>query len=164
MSVEIRLIQKEDNKALSKTIKEVFHEFDAAKEGTVYSDPTTDYLYELFEKEKKSECWVAIEDGVILGCCGVYPTEGLPDGCAEIVKFYLSATARGKGIGRQLMEASEASAIKFGFNQLYIESLPEFGKAVRIYEQQGYQTINKPMGNSGHPGCTVWMLKDLKFN
>ena len=163
MAIHIRPIQQGDNRALAETIKGVFHEFDATKEGTVYSDPTTNHLYELFQEKENAECWVAEEKGNILGCCGVYPTEGLPAGCAEIVKFYLSANARGKGVGKQLMEKSEASAIQFGYTQLYIESLPEFDKAVRIYEQQGYKKIDAPMGNSGHPGCTIWMVKDLSM-
>lgn len=33
----------------------------------------------------------------------IYPTNGLPDGYAELVKLYLSPAARGKGIGNTLM-------------------------------------------------------------
>ena len=59
-----------------------------------------------------------------IGCCGIYPSEGLPVDCAELVKFYLSADARGKEIGKELMHKSITSAIELGYRQLYLESLP----------------------------------------
>ena len=65
------------------------------------SDPTTDNLYQLFRAEK-SVLRVALADGKPAGCCGIYPTKGLPDNCAELVKFYLSAEYRKKGIGKDV--------------------------------------------------------------
>ncbi len=89
MSMIIREVEQSDNKYLATLIKNVFEEYNASKEGTVYSDPATDYLFELFQKQK-SVLWVAEVEGKIVGCCGVYPTEGLPEQCAELAKFYLS--------------------------------------------------------------------------
>ena len=99
----IRKVQQNDNKHLTTLIKAVFDEYDAPKVGTVYSDPTTDDLYELF-KNPKSVLWVVEENSEVLGCCGVYPTDGLPRGYAELVKFYLMPKARGRKIGTKLME------------------------------------------------------------
>ena len=96
----------------------------------------------------------------IIGC-GVFPTPGLPDGCAELVKFYLSTPLRGKRIGRQLMEKTFVSAKKIGNKQLYLGSLPELSKAISLYEKAGFTFIPAPMGNSGHFCCQIWMLKDL---
>ena len=126
-------------------IRDVFIEFDAPTQGTVYSDPTTNDLHSLFQ-EDKSIFFVAFEGNKLMGCCGIYPTKGLPVGCAELVKFYLPAYARGKGIGRALMEKSEQFAKEVGNNQIYIESLPIFNKAVSIYEKQGYKKLNQPEG------------------
>ena len=133
-NIIIRKVKPEDNLELATLIREVFVEHDAPKIGTVYSDPTTDNLNQLFKKSK-SLLWVATDDKNILGCCGIYPTEGLPESCAELVKFYLAPAARGKGIGKKLMEQSINSAIEFGYHSLYIESLEEFSAAVRIYEK-----------------------------
>ncbi|MGC4022195.1 MAG: GNAT family N-acetyltransferase [Cyclobacteriaceae bacterium] len=160
MGLKIRKIEAGDNLALANMIKSVFEEHDAPRQGTVYSDPTTNNLFELFQKPKSIH-WVADLDGEILGCCGIYPTEGLPNGCAELVKFYLPKKARGKGIGKELMEMSIKSAKEFGYKQLYIESLPQFAKAVGIYEKLGFAKLNNPLGNSGHGSCNIWMLKDL---
>ena len=48
-----------------------------------------------------------------------------------------------------------------GYTQVYLESMPELSKAVTIYENVGFQRINQPLGNSGHCGCDIWMVKTL---
>ena len=159
--MKIRQVKESDNPYLSKMIRKVFEEHNAPKDGTVYSDPTTDYLYESFQIER-SVLWVAENNNKILGCCGVYPTNGLPKQCAELVKFYLPKESRGKGIGKILMEKSIDWAEKFGYSELYIESLPQFSKAVNMYEKQGFIQLRNPLGASGHTSCNIWMLKSLK--
>jgi putative acetyltransferase len=158
--IVFRNIEKGDNKEIAELIRTVFREFKIDKPGTVYFDPTTDNLFELFSL-KGSEYWIAEENGVIIGGCGVYPTPGLPEGCAELVKLYLAASSRGKGIGWRLMNKTFESAKKIGYRQLYLESLPELGKAISLYERAGFKNIPGPLGNSGHFGCNIWMTKDL---
>lgn len=159
--VIFRHIEKKDNKEIADLIRSVFRELKIDRPGTVYFDPTTDDLFTLF-KTRGSEYWIAEGDGKIIGGCGVFPTPGLPEGCAELVKLYLLSSYRGKGIGRMLMEKTFESAIKLGFRQLYLESLPELGRAISLYERAGFKMIRAPLGNSGHFGCNIWMLKDLK--
>lgn len=158
--MKIRQVKESDNQGLATMIRGVFEEHDAPRKGTVYSDPTTDSLYELFLNEK-SILFVAENNDKVIGCCGIYPTSGLPEGCVELVKFYLPKESRGKGIGRILMERSIAAAKEFGFSELYIESLPQFSKAVNIYEKQGFKELKNPLGDSGHTSCNIWMLKEL---
>ncbi len=160
MSIIFRKIKKNDNREIAELIRTVFREFGIARPGTVYFDPTTDDLYSLFQKEG-SVYWIAEEDGKIIGGCGIYPTENLPDGCGELVKFYLDASYRGKGIGKQLMDKSVESARNMGYMQLYLESLPELGRAISLYERAGFRFIDYKMGDSGHFGCNIWMLKSL---
>ncbi len=160
MSINIRLIEKQDNSKVANMIRGVFDEYEAIKEGTVYTDPTTDKLFEFFHTPN-SVLYVAEMDGEIHGCCGVYPTIGLPEGCVELVKFYVSSEIRGKGFGRQLFKKCEVAAINFGYDQLYIESMDDFREAVTMYEKMGFITLDKAMGSSGHFGCDIWMLKNL---
>lgn len=158
--ITYRRIQECDNLALAKMIRAVFEEYDAPKQGTVYADPTTDDLYALFQTPK-SAFFVAVDNGQAVGCCGVYPTKGLPNGYAELVKFYLSPTVRGQGVGRTLMERSVDAAKALGYTHIYIESLPVFDNAVRIYEKQGFSSLDSPLGESGHTSCNVWMVKEI---
>ncbi|MBN8789369.1 MAG: GNAT family N-acetyltransferase [Terrimonas sp.] len=158
--MNIRAIKITDNMLLANMIRAVFEEYNAPKCGSVYSDETTDHLFELFQKEK-SILWVAETEGEIAGCCGVYPTEGLPDDCVELVKFYLSAHARGKGIGKALMQKSIESAKQFGYSTVYLESFPAFSDALGIYEKQGFIKLDKSLGKSGHTSCNIWMIKKI---
>jgi len=160
MGITFRNIEKKDNKEIANLIRTVFREFKIDRPGTVYFDPTTDDLYKLF-RTHGSIYWIAEEGLKITGGCGIYATPGLPEGCAELVKLYLDSSQRGKGIGRQLLENSIESAKSLGYKQLYLESLPELSKAIGLYEKAGFKFIPGPMGNSGHFGCNIWMLKDL---
>jgi putative acetyltransferase len=158
--ITYRNIEEKDNKELAGLIRAVFREFKIDRPGTVYFDPTTDSLSELF-KLPGSVYWIAEENGILAGGCGIYHTPGLPEGCAELVKFYLLQAWRGKGIGRRLMEKCFESAKQLGFKQLYLESLPELDKAVSMYLKSGFRHIPHALGNSGHFGCNIWMVKDL---
>ena len=160
MNITFRKIEEKDNKELAEIIRSVFREFKIDRPGTVYFDPTTDNLYSLFNIQG-CEYWIAVEDGKIVGGCGVYPTPGLPEGYAEMVKLYLLADKRGKGIGWQLMEKAIESAKRMGYTKLYLESLPELSKALSLYERAGFKYIPAALGNSGHFGCNIWMLKEL---
>lgn len=155
-----RQVREGDNVALASMIRQVFEEHEAPQRGTVYSDPTTDDLYSLFRAEH-SQLWVAEVDGIPVGCGGVYPTKGLESGCAELVKYYLAEKSRGLGIGRQLMEKCIQSAREMGYEKLYLESMPHFSKAVRIYEKLGFRKLDQALGNSGHTTCSIWMLLEL---
>jgi putative acetyltransferase len=160
MSTIFRNLEQRDNKEIADLIRSVFREFGIARPGTVYFDPTTDDLFSLFRKPG-SVYWIGEENGKIIGGCGIYSTPGLPEGCCELVKLYLVSSQRGKGTGRKLLEKSLESARELGYKQVYLESLPELRKAIGLYEKAGFGLIDGPMGNSGHFGCNIWMLKDL---
>ena len=161
MKITIRPIQTTDNAILAKIIRSCFHDYEVkCTAGTVYQDPTTDDLFSLFQTPK-SHLWGAELENKIVGCCGIFPTENLPENCTELVKFYISENGRGKGIGKALLEKTIESAKELGYSQIYLESIPEFSTAVSIYEKQGFKFLEKPLGNSGHDGCNLWMLKEM---
>ncbi len=160
MDIKIRPIAPSDNRDIARLIRSVLTEFKRNEPGTVFTDPTTDQLYELFELPGSSY-WIAEENNRILGGCGVYPTAGLPGGCAELVKFYLDPVVRGRGLGKLLLEKCFEAAKLAGFRQLYLESFPDFVTAIALYERYGFRHINAPLGNSGHFACNVWMVKEL---
>ncbi len=157
----IRTIRKSDNKKLAGIIRNTLAEFRANKPGTVYFDPTTDHLFEVFQSEPKSIYYVAMFHEEIIGGAGIYPTAGLPDGICELVKLYLSPTARGKGIGRLLMEKCLVAAKELGYKRVYLETMPELTIAIPMYEKFGFTYLPAAQGNSGHTGCDVWMIKEL---
>jgi putative acetyltransferase len=159
-NITIRQIELQDNIDIAFVIRTALTEFGANKPGTVYFDPTTDHLYELFRMEG-SVYFVALKEGRIIGGAGIFPTENLPDGTCELVKLYLHQNARGTGLGKQLLLTAMDWAKQNGYNQVYLESMPELSKAVAIYENVGFKRLKEPLGNSGHSGCDIWMSKTI---
>jgi putative acetyltransferase len=160
MDLSFREIRLEDNAQIAQVIRTALEEYGVARPGTVYTDPTTDDLFSLFKKER-SVYFIAELNGELIGGCGVFPTVGLPKDCAEIVKLYIKKEARGLHIGFQLLEKCANAAQEMGYQSLYLETLPELDKAVSLYERCGYTLLEKPLGESGHFACSIWMLKEL---
>lgn len=156
----IRDIRPTDNPALAKIVKGTLAEFGANHPGTVYYDSTTDALYELFQKER-SVYNVAEVDGEIVGGGGIYPTDGLPEDTCELVKMYLLPQARGLGLGKLMIEKCIEQAKAKGFKKIYLETMPELKQALNVYAKFGFEYLKGPMGNSGHTGCSLWMIKNL---
>jgi putative acetyltransferase len=159
-SVSIRPISAEDNPLIATIIRSCLTEFGANKPGTVYYDKTTDHLFELFQ-ENGAAYFIAEQDGQVVGGGGIFPSPGLPAGTCELVKMYLLPEARGMGIGATLMNKCMSKAKESGFVSMYIETLPELKKAISVYEKFGFSYLDKPLGDTGHFGCSVWMLKSL---
>ena len=158
--ITIRPILPEDNEALAQVIRTTLKEFGADKPGTVYFDPTTDDLYALF-KTPGSIYHVAVYKGQVVGGGGIFHSDGLPEDTCELVKMYLMASARGLGLGRLLIQKSLDAAKQMNYKKVYLETMPELKQALKTYEHFGFEYINAPMGNTGHFGCDLWMLKVL---
>jgi len=156
----IRTIRQDDDAALAVIIRETLKEFNAHKPGTVYFDESTDHLFEVF-KAAGSTYYVAEYNGEIIGGGGIFPTASLPDGICELVKLYLSPGARGKGIGKILAEKCIHAAKDLGYTKIYLETMSELIIAIPMYEKFGFTYLTSALGNSGHTGCDVWMIKDL---
>jgi putative acetyltransferase len=69
--------------------------------------------------------------------------------------------ARGHGLGRMMIEKCIGQAREMGFKKIYLETMPELKQALKVYAKFGFEYLKGPMGNSGHTGCSLWMLKSL---
>ncbi len=160
MQFTIRSIQKSDDSPLAKLIRSVLTEFKANKPGTAYFDESTNHLSAVFDNPKAAY-WVVEENGQIIGGGGIFPTEGLPNETCELVKLYLYPEARGKGLGKAIMDKCFEKALELGYKNIYLESMPELNQAVSMYEKMGFVSQCSALGNSGHFGCDIWMVKKL---
>lgn len=80
--------------------------------------------------------WVAEdEDGVLLGTCGVYP---VAPGDMELRKMYLAADARGKGVGKRLLEESVAFCRARGARRMVLDTVEQMTTAIAFYERNGF--------------------------
>ena len=159
-NIVYRKITATDNVETAEVIRAVLTEHGLDIPGTVFTDPTTDDLFELFNRAK-AEYWVVEIDNVIVGGAGFYPTSGLNEDCTELVKLYLLNSSRGLGIGKELMRLVIEEAKSLGYSKVYLESLPELSEAIGLYKHMGFKMLSEALGNSGHFACKVWMLKNL---
>jgi putative acetyltransferase len=160
MQADIQPITAADNEAICTIIKSVFEEHGINRPGTAYFDESLHYLSDVFSIAK-SRYFIARVDGQILGGAGIYPTDGLPADTCELVKMYLLPDARGKGTGKALIEQCVQFAKQAGYTKIYLETMPELKKAVRIYERLGFELLPGAIGNSGHYACSIHMIKDI---
>ena len=159
-SMTIRTIEEKDNTALAKLIRSTLKEFGANHPGTVYYDESTDHLSDIF-KTSRSIYYVAELNGEVVGGGGIYPTEGLPIVTCELVKMYLCPQVRRIGLGSLLIRNCIEFAKQTGYRNIYLETMPELQQALKTYEKLGFEYLDHSMGNSGHFGCDLWMLKKL---
>lgn len=159
-SKEIRLIKISDNTEIASCIRKVFKEHNIDRPGTAYFDTCLDHMFEHHQKEK-SAYYVAFSEGKLAGGAGIFPTEGLPEDTCELVKMYLLKDARGRGIGKALMEQCIFCAEKNGFKKIYLETLPELNTAIGMYEKFGFKNVQNRLGNSGHHYCGIYMIKEI---
>jgi putative acetyltransferase len=157
----IRPIEERDNQAMASVIRTTLEEFGANHPGTVYYDATTDRLFQLFQQTPRSAYFVAEQEGELVGGGGIFPTEGLPGDTAELVKMYLLKKARGVGLGKMLIQKALDFAKAAGYRNVYLETMPELQQALHTYAKFGFAYLDHPMGNSGHFGCALWMLKPI---
>jgi putative acetyltransferase len=159
-AITIREIQKADNVAIAKVIRDVLMEHNVPKVGTAYADPSLDYMFENYSVSK-SMYFVVEKGGKIIGGAGIAKLENGPDGICELQKMYFLSEARGLGLGVKMMEKCLERAKQFGYEKCYLETMPYMIDAQKLYKKSGFEYLEKPLGDTGHNACPVWMLKVL---
>ena len=129
--------------------------------GTAYEDNETPNMYESYQGEK--EVYFVLEDnGVVVGGGGIKPLRDYENDISELQKMYFSPSIRGKGFGKKMFNICMQAAKDYGYNKCYLESASQLKTAIYIYENNGFVHLDKPLGNTGHYSCGIWMIKDLQ--
>lgn len=160
MEITIREIKKEDDPVISSVVESVLVEHGVNRPGTAYYYDSLNHMSD-FYLIRNGIYFIGSFDGKVSGGAGIYPTDGLPEATCELVKMYLLPEARGKGLGKALIEKYIAFAHQNGYTKVYLETMPELQNAVRVYEKLGFTLIPNALGNSGHFVCTIRMIKDI---
>lgn len=159
-TAKIREIQPEDNQQVARVVREVLIEMGAPKVGTAYEDVALDDMYSTYRDNRK-EYFVVEEAGKVIGGAGIAPLPGLEEKVCELQKMYFLPKARGRGLAVHMMNTCLQFAKTQGFGQCYIETLPYMKGARKLYDKTGFKSLDKPIGNTGHYSCTMWMLRDV---
>lgn len=140
----IRPILPEDDARLAQIIRQNLEKKHLNIPGTAYFDPELAHLSRFYAAlPEKRAYFVAECGGEVLGGAGYAECSAFED-CAELQKLYLSDSAKGKGLGRRLMETVEDRARQAGYRRLYLETHSILDAAIRLYEWRGYRSIDRP--------------------
>jgi len=135
MTVEIRDARPEDAEGLVQLIGLLAHQVDAAGVRKRLEQLHSDDLPQL----------VAVEDGEVIGLCGMHRMTAVhrqrPVG--RITILVVSEAARGKGVGRLLVDAAEERLRAAGCGLFELTSNDWLVEAHRFYQQAGFSATGK---------------------
>ncbi|EGQ8201304.1 hypothetical protein VCSRO12_0793 [Vibrio cholerae] len=160
MRVEIVPIRPEFDAEICQIIQSVGAEFGAIGEGFGPSDVEVLAMSQYYREQDRSAYFVALLEGKLVGGGGIAPFAGHTDLC-ELKKLFLLPTSRGHGVGRALSEHCLNFAKQQGYAKCYLDTLSSMTKAIKLYQQLGFEHLTQPMAGTEHNGCDVWMLKSL---
>jgi GNAT superfamily N-acetyltransferase len=80
----------------------------------------------------------AFHEGRAVGCCALVPAG---PGDFEVAKMAVTASCRGAGVGRRLLETVIAAARAAGARRLHLETNRKLTPAIRLYESAGFRHL-----------------------
>jgi putative acetyltransferase len=95
------------------------------------------------------------EAGNLLGTAAVCPLE---DGACKLGKMYLVPEARGRGLGRLMLERAIAHARRLGFRTIILETVSVMEEAIRLYTRRGFRPLARAAAS---PRCGRMYFLDL---
>jgi putative acetyltransferase len=103
------------------------------------------------------QIFVALEDEAVVGACAAVPHG---PGAFEVAKLAVAPPARGRGIGRDLIDACLGYAQQRGARQAVLLSNSRLAAALRLYEQLGFRYAPMP-ATMPYATADVYMELDL---
>jgi len=76
------------------------------------------------------------DDGRAIGCGGIARFDAAR---GEVKRMYVVPDARGRGLGRRLLEELEAQARELGYTSVVLETGDRQPEAIGLYETSGYE-------------------------
>jgi putative acetyltransferase len=75
----------------------------------------------------------------IVGCAGLLPHN---PSRAEICKMYIEKSARGRGLGRRMLDDLLDAARAGGFREVWLETNSSLTEAIALYKKYGFQPVD----------------------
>ena len=158
--VIFRPISRFDNDSLADLIKSVLKELDVPKKGTTYEDIELSRMYETFS-HPRAAYYVIEQKQKLLGGAGIIQLKNEAEEICELQKMYLLPEARGRGLGKRLLEICIKEASELGYNQCYLETMSNMLTAQELYKRAGFKYLEERMGTTGHYVCPIWMIREI---
>ncbi|MEL7161784.1 MAG: GNAT family N-acetyltransferase [Bacteroidota bacterium] len=162
--MRLRPITPADNTAAAHVIRTVMPEFGCVGEGYSINDPEVENMAGYYSVP--GAAFYVLEAGAaagakIVGVGGYAPLAGGDGTTCELRKMYLLPEARGKGMGRLLLDTCFEGAHKDGYTRMYLETVEEMTGAAALYRKNGFVYLEAPLGATGHCSCDRYMVKNL---
>lgn len=106
---------------------------------------------------QKVRFFVARDSGAAIGCGGFAPG---PAGSGELKRMFVHPRARGRGVGRLVLERIEREARGEGVHLLQLETGNTLHEALALYRRLGYRECG-PFGDYRADPLCVFMEKAL---
>lgn len=136
MDVDIGIVPLTDRGAQD-CLRQYYAELDARLDGgfdvTRSRDPEAPDM-----QPPRGAFLMALSDGRAVGCVGL---KGTDRGYAEIKRLWIAPAARGRGLGRKLMDGAEAEARRLGIAVLRLDTNGALPEAASLYRRSGWTEI-----------------------
>jgi GNAT superfamily N-acetyltransferase len=137
--VELRQVVPDEFAEVARLTVEVY-----VDEGFIDRDDS--YVRELTDtrrRAREAEVWVAVEDGQVLGSVTFCPLGSLfreigGDDEGEFRMLAVRPEARGRGVGRALVELCLRRATELGYAGIRMSTMDRMVSAHRVYERLGF--------------------------
>lgn len=128
------------------------------------SSPTANLDFQEYEAEfaglpgkyapPEGRLLLAFENNAVLGCAAL---RRIDSSTCEMKRVYVRPTARGRNLGRQLVETILSEAKLAGYSRICLDVLPEFTSAQKLYESLGFVPA-EPVSFNPIPGTKFLAL------
>lgn len=98
--------------------------------------------------------FLACQDDVVLGCAALRRVD---KSTCEMKRVYVRPAARGKNVGRKLVETIMGEAKCAGYTRICLDVLPEFTVAQKLYKSLGFEAA-EPVSFNPVPGTKFLAL------
>lgn len=155
-NIHIRMAVSDDASSIASVLHEAFAELQSSYTPEAFA-ATTPNSEQIQGRLNEGPIWVALHNEAVVGTVST-----VPQGEALYIRsMAVLPTTRGQGIGGLLLATIENFALADGYKRLFLSTTPFLTRAIRLYEQVGFQRTNEaPHDLFGTPLFT--MVKRLK--
>lgn len=136
--MQFRQADNRDAEAVRKLIFDVLAEYDLLAEHDGVDSDLADLEGNYIKSGGLFEV-IEDDDGTLIGTLGLF--RKTQDVC-ELRKMYLLRTARGRGLGKQMMDRAISAARELGFSRIELETAGALVEAIGLYRRYGFEPIN----------------------
>ncbi len=156
----IREIEPQDDPFVAQLIRSVMTEIGVTGPGFSINDPEVLAMSANYPRPKAAY-FVVCRDRQIVGGGGFGPLHGAESDVCELRKMYFYPEVRGLGKAQEVISLILDEAKRAGYRTMYLETTAKQQKARALYERNGFQQVDGPMGNTGHCGCDTFYKRSL---